>query len=119
VLGYVNRPGQYFYQQNKVSIIEAISQAGDLQNLAKRFEVQLYRQTPEGVKLVSIDLTDRSLINSPYWYIQPNDVLYVQPLKVRTFGDLTNLQTSLTVITPIITTLLVVLNTYILIVNLK
>ncbi|MDZ4667964.1 MAG: polysaccharide biosynthesis/export family protein [bacterium] len=119
VLGYVNRPGQYFFQQNKVSIIEAISQAGDLQNLAKRFEVQLYRQTPEGVKLVSLDLTDRSLINSPYWYIQPNDVLYVQPLKVRTFGDLTNLQTSLAVITPIITTLLVVLNTYILVVNLK
>jgi polysaccharide export outer membrane protein len=119
VLGYVNKPGQYFFQQNKVTILEALSMAGDLQNLAKRGSLQLYRQYPDGIKNHSIDLTDRSLINSSFWYIQPNDILYVEPLKVRTAGDLSSFQTSMTVFIPLITTMLVVLNTYILVVNLK
>jgi polysaccharide export outer membrane protein len=118
VLGFVNRPGQYFFQQNKVTILEALSMAGDLQNLAKRFSLQLYRQYPDGVKIHSLDLTDRSIINSPYWYIQPNDVLYVEPLKVRTAGDVSSFQTTMTVITPLLTSLLLVLNTYILARNL-
>ncbi len=118
VLGYVNRPGQFFFQQNKVSIVEAIAQAGELQNLAKRFELQLYRQYPDGVKLHVIDLTDRSIINSPLWYIQPNDVLYVVPLKARVIGDLSSLQSSFGVIAPLLSTLLLVINTYILVQNL-
>jgi polysaccharide export outer membrane protein len=119
VLGYVNRPGQYFFQQNRVSIIEALAMAGDLQNLAKRFSLQLYRQYPDGVKIHTLDLTDRSLVNSPYWYVQPNDVLYIEPLKVRTAGDVSSFQTSMTVITPLLSSLLLVLNTYILIKNLN
>ncbi len=119
VLGYVNRPGQYFFQQNKVSIIEALAMAGDLQNLAKRFSLQLYRQYPEGVKIHTLDLTDRNLVNSPFWFIQPNDVLYIEPLKVRTAGDVSSFQTSMSVITPLLSSLLLVLNTYILIKNLN
>jgi polysaccharide export outer membrane protein len=93
--------------------------AGDLQNLAKRSSLQLYRQYPEGVKVHSLDLTDRNLVNSPYWYIQPNDVLYVEPLKVRTAGDVSSFQTTMTVITPLLSSLLLVLNTYILIKNIN
>lgn len=119
VLGYVNRPGQYFFQQNKVSILEALSMAGDLQNLANRYSLQLYRQYPDGIKIHSLDLTDRSLVNSPYWFIQPNDVLYIEPLKVRTAGDVSSFQTTMTVITPLLTSLLLVLNTYILIKNIN
>jgi polysaccharide export outer membrane protein len=118
VVGFVNKPGQYFFQQNKVTILEALSLAGDLQNLAKRFSLQLYRQYPDGVKIHTLDLTDRSIVNSPYWYIQPNDVLYVEPLKVRTAGDVSSFQTTMTVITPLLTSLLLVLNTYILVKNL-
>jgi polysaccharide export outer membrane protein len=118
VLGFVNRPGQYFFQQNKVTILEALSLAGDLQNLAKRFSLQLYRQYPDGVKIHTLDLTDRSIVNSPYWYIQPNDVLYVEPLKVRTAGDVSSFQTTMTVITPLLSSLLLVLNTYLLVRNL-
>jgi polysaccharide export outer membrane protein len=119
VLGYVNRPGQYFFQQNKISIIEALAQAGDLQNLAKRSSLQLYRQYTDGIKVHTLDLTDRNLVNSSLWYLQPNDVLYVEPLKVRTAGDVSSFQTSMTVITPLLSSLLLVLNTYILIKNLN
>lgn len=119
VLGFVNRPGQYFFQQNKVTLLEAISQAGDLSNLAKRYEIQLYRQYEDGVRLHKIDLTDRNLVTSPFWYIQPNDIVYVVPLKTRTLGDLSSVQSSLGVIAPILSTLLLVINTYILVKNLN
>lgn len=119
VIGSVNRPGQFFFSQNKVNIIEAITQAGDLQDLANRYEIQLFRQYPEGLKLHKLDLTDLSIINSPYWYIQPNDVLYVLPLNIRAIGNLTSVQNSFGVIAPLLSTLLLVLNTYILIKNLK
>jgi polysaccharide export outer membrane protein len=118
VLGYVNRPGQFFFQQNKVSIFEAISQAGELQGMSKRMEIQLYRQYPDGIRLHLIDLTDRSIINSPFFYIQPNDLLYVVPLKARTLGDMSSLQTSFGVVAPLLSAFLLVLNTYILIQNL-
>jgi polysaccharide export outer membrane protein len=118
VLGYVNRPGQFFFQQNKVSIFEAISMAGELQGMSKKMEIQLYRQYPDGIKLHKIDLTDRSIISSPLFYIQPNDLVYVVPLKARSLGDMSNLQSSFGVVAPLLGTLLLVLNTYILVKNL-
>jgi polysaccharide export outer membrane protein len=118
VLGFVNRPGQYFFQQNKVSIFEAISQAGELQAMSKKMEIQLYRQYPDGIKLHTIDLTDRSIINSPLYYIQPNDLVYIVPLRARNLGDMSSLQTSFGVVAPLLGTLLLVLNTYILVRNL-
>jgi polysaccharide export outer membrane protein len=118
VLGYVNRPGQFFFQQNKVSIFEAISQAGELQGMSKKMEIQLYRQYPDGIRMHTIDLTDRSIINSPFYYIQPNDLVYIVPLKTRTLGDMSSLQTSFGVVAPLLGTLLLVLNTFILVKNL-
>jgi polysaccharide export outer membrane protein len=118
VLGFVNRPGQFFFQQNKVNIFEAISQAGELQGMSKKMEIQLYRQYPEGIRMHTLDLTDRSIINSPFYYIQPNDLVYIIPLKSRTLGDMSSLQTSFGVVAPLLGTLLLVLNTYILVKNL-
>lgn len=118
VLGSVNNPGQFFFQQNKVSIFEAISQAGELHGMAKKFEIQLYRQYPEGIKMHKIDLTDRSIISSSFYYIQPNDLVYVVPLRSRTLGDMSSLQTSFGVVAPLLGTLLLVLNTFILVKNL-
>ncbi|MBU3662755.1 MAG: hypothetical protein FGM41_06095 [Bacteroidetes bacterium] len=66
----------------------------------------------------SLDLTDRSIINSPFYYIQPNDLVYVVPLKSRTLGNMSDLQASFGVVAPVISTLLLVLNTYILVKNL-
>jgi polysaccharide export outer membrane protein len=114
MLGAVNSPGQFFFQQNKVSILDAILRAGDLRDNAVRHKIQLFRQYPEGVKMIELDITDRSIMNSPYWYMQPNDLVYVIPMKSRTVGDFSNLQSSLAVIGPIINTLVFVVNTYVL-----
>ena len=114
IMGAVNSPGQFFFQQNKVSILDAILKAGDLKDNAIRHEIQLFRQYPEGVKMITIDLTDRRIMNSPYWYIQPNDLVYVIPLKSRAIGDFSSFQASMGSIGPIINSLFFVVNAYIL-----
>ncbi len=114
ILGAVNSPGQFFFQQNKVSILDAILRAGDLRDNAIRYKIQLFRQYPEGVKMVELDITDRSIMNSPYWYMQPNDLIYVIPLKTRTVGDFSSLQNSLATIGPIINSFFFLVNSYVL-----
>lgn len=114
ITGAVNSPGQFFFQQNKVSLMDAILRAGDLRDNAIRHEIQLFRQYPEGVKMIKLDITDRSIMNSPYWYMQPNDLVYVLPLKSRPYGDFTTLQASLANLGPIISTTFFILNSYLL-----
>lgn len=79
-------PGQRVVFQNQLNIVEAIANAGDLSELANRAAIKLVRQYPEGYKIHLIDLTDVSVFNSPYFYIQPNDLIYVEPLRIRSLG---------------------------------
>ena len=58
--------------------------AGDLTDFGNRQNITLIRQTPTGMGTVLIDLKDPNVLSSPYYYLQPNDVLYVQPLKAKT-----------------------------------
>jgi polysaccharide biosynthesis/export protein len=86
VLGEVNRPSRYVVYQNQLTVFEALAVAGDFREIANRRRVHLVRQYPDGVKTYILDLTDRNMIASPYFFMQPNDVLYVQPLRVRSAG---------------------------------
>lgn len=81
VLGEVSRPGQFFIYNERATILEALSMAGDLSRGASRENVKLVRQTPSGSDVVLIDLKDPNLVQSKYYYMQPNDVLYVEPTK--------------------------------------
>lgn len=86
VLGEVKRPGKFMVLQNRMTIFEAIANAGDLTELAKRSDVTIMRQYPDGTRIHKLNLLDESIISSPYYYIQPNDVIYVEPLKIRSLG---------------------------------
>ena len=67
-----------------MSIIEALAQAGDLTIYGKRDNVILLREKADGEKEYHrLNLNDANLINSPYYYLQQNDVLYVEPNKVQ------------------------------------
>lgn len=85
VLGDVNRPGQYTMRKNSMTIFEALGTAGDLNDYGNRQKVQLIRKNDNKEQIVTLDLTDSQLITSPYFYIQPNDVIYVPP-KRRVYG---------------------------------
>jgi len=80
VLGEVNRPGLCEIKNERINIFEAIAMAGDLTIYGQRENVLLVRETVGGKReSIRIDLRDARLIDSPYYYLQQNDVLYVQP----------------------------------------
>lgn len=111
-LGEFRTPGKFVVLQDRMTIFEAIANAGDLNTVAKRDEVLLIRQYPEGTKLHRINLNDRQLISSPYYFIQPNDQLYAEPMKVREVGAGENAAQSLLLFTSILTTVLLVINLF-------
>jgi polysaccharide export outer membrane protein len=79
VMGEVNNPGYYYIFNGQATILEGLSMAGDITEFGSRKEIKLIRQVDEGVEVVKLDLTDADLMNSKYYYLVPNDVLYVQP----------------------------------------
>lgn len=84
VLGEVNRPGMFTVSNEKINIFEALAQAGDLTIYGVRDNVKLIREHADGRKeIVTIVLNDANLINSPYYYLQQNDILYVEPNNVK------------------------------------
>ena len=111
-LGEFRRPGKFVVLQDRMTIFEAIANAGDLSNIAKRNEVLLIRQYPEGTKLHRINLNDRQIVASPFYFIQPNDQLYAEPMKVREVGAGENAAQSLSLIISAITVSVLLINTF-------
>lgn len=111
-LGEFRRPGKFTVLQDRMTIFEAIANAGDLSPIAKRDEILLIRQYPEGTKLHRINLNDRQIVASPFYFIQPNDQLYAEPMKVREVGAGENAAQSLTLIISAITVSVLLINTF-------
>ena len=90
VLGEVKNPGYLYVYNNQVTVLETLGLAGDLTPFANRKNVKLIRQVPAGSQVILLDLTNPQLLSSDYFYLMPNDVLYVEPLKAR--ANKTNLE---------------------------
>jgi len=86
VLGEVRKPGVINMEKEQVTIFEAIAKAGDISPFGKKKKVKLVRQTPEGEVTYLIDITDKNIINSEFYYIYPNDLIYVRPMKAKMWG---------------------------------
>ncbi|MES2239760.1 MAG: polysaccharide biosynthesis/export family protein [Bacteroidota bacterium] len=84
--GEVGSVGTKTLFQEHVNIMEAVANSGDISLLGNRKEVTIIRKTPTGNEMHNIDLTDINVVNSPYYYLQPNDYIYVKPLKQKTWG---------------------------------
>ena len=84
ITGEVNKPGVVPVSTEKMSIVEALAQAGDLTIYGKRNNIMLIRENADGQKEAHrLNLNDANLINSPYYYLQQNDIIYVEPNRVR------------------------------------
>jgi len=100
VTGEVGSPGTINLTQNQVSIIDAIANAGEISELGNRENVILIRKTLDGVKKYSLNLTEIEVFESENFYVQPNDIIYVEPLKQKSWGTgSTGLQSFSTVVT--------------------
>ena len=111
VLGEVNRPGMFTVSNEKINILEALAQAGDLTIYGVRDKVKLIREDAKGRKdVITLNLNDANIINSPYYYLQQNDIVYVEPNKVKarnsTIGQSTTIWLSATSILVSLTSLL-------------
>ena len=94
--GAVKSPGVVPVTNEKMSIMEAIASAGDLTIFGKRDNVLLIRENPDGQKEIHrLNLNDANLINSPYYYVQQNDYIYVEPNKVEANNAYVSATTSL------------------------
>lgn len=107
VLGEVNAPGYYFAFNNQLTLPEGLGLARDLTERGNRKKVKLIRQTPTGSEVVLLNLNDPDLLKSKYYYLMPNDVLYVEPFRANTGRSNAQL---LTLVFSGLTTAILVLN---------
>ncbi len=112
VLGEVKSPGTYTMQSEKVNVLQAISMAGDLTLMAKREDIMLLREEEGTIVCHKLDLKRSHLLDSPYFFLQQNDVLYIPPSTGRvatgtnTLSFWTSIISSVTSAVAIVTTVL-------------
>jgi len=85
LIGEVQRPGRYPIYKDRMNIFQALAMAGDLNEFSNRQKIQIIRQTAEGTMVREFSLTDRSIMDSEFYYVMPNDVIYAKPMKGRFF----------------------------------
>jgi len=86
VLGEVVKPGMYKVYQSQINLFEAVAMAGNMTNFAKNDAVKIIRQTDNGSEVVTVDMGSADILTSPYYYLKPNDIIYVEPLKIKQWG---------------------------------
>jgi polysaccharide export outer membrane protein len=86
VIGYVNRPGRYYYSSDHINIFQALGMAGDIQEYGNRKNVSIVREDANNTTKTVVDLTSENIFDSPYYILRSNDIVYVEPLKRRQWG---------------------------------
>lgn len=80
VLGEVKNPNTFNIGRNKCTVLEALAMAGDMTIYGKRDNVKILRELPDGTYEVhELDMRDANILNSPYYYLQQRDIVYVEP----------------------------------------
>ena len=96
VIGEVNGPGMFTATNEKINIIEALAQAGDLTLFGERDKIFLIRENSDGQKeFHRLNLNDANIISSPYYYLQQNDIVYVEPNKAKAKSQYFSTSTSM------------------------
>jgi polysaccharide biosynthesis/export protein len=107
VIGEVTKPGTYNNYNSQLTVLEAISMAGDITDYGNRHMVHVLRPGLKGTTTFQLDLTNKNILKSEGFFLLPNDVIYVEPIRSKTFK--VNIPTFTLVLTSI-STLILVLN---------
>ncbi len=121
MLGDISRPGAYTIKNDRVSILEAIGLAGDLQLTANRKNILVIRNNNGTKETCRLDITDPAIFTSPYFYLKQNDIVYVEPITIkqrsRTSSDrsftlslFTSVLSAVSIVTSMITTIVALKN---------
>lgn len=85
VLGEVNSPGNFTIDKDQINVLQAISMAGGFKEFGNNRKVTLVRQTVKGSDVYYLDLSNKKILESDYFYLLPNDIIYVQPYKSKSY----------------------------------
>jgi len=85
LLGEVKNPGKISVYNNRINIFEALALANDITAYGNRSKVQVIRTSGDKNNIVVLDLISKDILSSPYYYLQPNDIVYVEPLKEKSW----------------------------------
>jgi polysaccharide biosynthesis/export protein len=110
VLGEVQNPGHYYIYNNQATLLEGLGMAGDMTDFGNRENITLVRQTKDGLGAALINLKDAKVLSSQFYYLQPNDVIYVQPLKAKNTRSNLNALNILSIVFGAISSLVLLLN---------
>jgi polysaccharide export outer membrane protein len=110
VIGEVLRPSTYVVPNEKVNIFDALGMAGDMTIYGQRENVLLVRDTLNDKKLVRLNLNNKDIISSPYFYLQSNDIIYVQPNKYKVAATDAYRNRYFTIAAAVLTVLIVSIN---------
>ena len=111
VTGEVARPSIYVMPSEKVTLLDALSIAGDLTIYGKRDNILLLRENADGSKTpYRINLTNTHLIDEPYYYLRQNDYIYVEPAKSKVAANDVQQTRNIAILSSIVTVLVVVIS---------
>ncbi len=111
VIGEVLRPSTYIVPNERVNIFDALGLAGDMTIYGRRENVLLMRDTLNDKKLIRLNLNNKDIVSSPYFYLQSNDIVYVQPNKYKIASTDAYRNRYITIAAAILTVALVALRT--------
>lgn len=83
VLGEVRRPGEYAFSRDQITIFQALSFAGDFTDYGNKKSVVLVREVQNQINYYYLDLSNKEVVASEYYYVIPNDVIIVHPIKQK------------------------------------
>ena len=83
IIGEVNKPGVYYNYNNQCTLFDAISQASGITNYANLGKVQIVRKKGDQSRTMSIDLRNASVLTSPAYYVEPGDLIYIRPVRLK------------------------------------
>ncbi len=83
IMGEVKGPGRFLLNSEEISILEALSLAGDLTDYANRKRIRLIRKDGDIPQMLIIDTTDERIMYSPYFYVKPGDIIYAEPRRLK------------------------------------
>ena len=86
ILGEVKSPGKFEVYNHRINIFEAVALAGDITAFGNRSKVQIIRTNVDKNDIVVLDLLSKNILSSPYYYLQPNDIIYIEPLKEKAWA---------------------------------
>jgi polysaccharide export outer membrane protein len=86
VIGDVNNAGSFTVYRDQINLFQAIGLAGGFKEFGNPKKVKLVRQSQTGSNMVQLDLSDNKILESPYFYLQPNDIVYVEPLNAKSWS---------------------------------